>query len=162
MTDPAMPDWTPFERATLNPVTEEQITGMMKSFPKFTREQVELAIYADQPESVWLNSRYQVNLYRRGDIVHLSIKRLDKDRVGPERYRDFMRIKDELVGSEREAVEIYPARSRETDTANQYHLWVMPPMMKLPFGFDDGRNVVGESNGGARQHPFDEEHHIVD
>lgn len=159
------PEWTAFRRGTVPPLTEEQITGAMKSFPQFTRAEIVDQFEDVLNDTIYLNSRYQVNIRYvtvpgiENSIAHLSIKRLDKARVGPERYRDFMRIRDELVGTEREAIEIYPARSREVDTANQYHLWVMPPLMKLPFGWHEGRNVVGESNGGAVQHPFDEEHH---
>jgi hypothetical protein len=53
------------------------------------------------------------------------IQRRDGQKVGSERYKDFMRLRDELFGAEHEAVEMYPARSRETDVANIYHLWVV-------------------------------------
>ncbi|EFH85658.1 DUF7694 domain-containing protein [Ktedonobacter racemifer] len=77
------------------------------------------------PESeIYLNSRYQVHLRRLKandggpDLIHLSFRRLDREIFVP--YRDKMRIKDELVGPECEGVELFPARSREVDTANHY------------------------------------------
>jgi hypothetical protein len=165
----SLPAWTEFRRGSVPPITEEQITGAMKSFPQLSRDAIEASFDDVLNDTIYVNSRYQVNVRYVNDvpgilgtIAHLSIKRLDKERIGPERYRDFMRIRDELMGTEREAVELYPARSREVDTANQYHLWVMPPLAVLPFGWHSGRNVVGDSNGGAKQHPFDEDHHAVD
>jgi hypothetical protein len=56
--------------------------------------------------------------------VHLSIKRFDR---GPVRdWRHLQQIKNEVVGPEAEAFEIFPAESRLVDTANQYHLWAIP------------------------------------
>ena len=92
------------------------------------------------------------------NVVHLSIKRLDNDVIVD--YRDLMAIKDELVGEEHEALMLFPARSREHDTANQYHLWI--PVMKsgepvlIPFGWDNGRHVYDGSKLGASQRPFKE------
>lgn len=91
-------------------------------------------------------------------VVHLSIKRLDNDVIVD--YRDLMSIKDELVGEDHEALMLFPARSREHDTANQYHLWI--PVMRsggpvlIPFGWDNGRHVYDGSKLGASQRPFKE------
>ena len=123
----------------------------------------------EQEETIMVNSRYQVNIRRseandpeRPGLIHLSIKRRDKGVPGPEKYRDFMRIKDELVGPEYEGIEIYPARSREVDTSNQFHLWLIDdPTWRVPFGFNDGRKVVPpvpNSRSGARQAPFEAHH----
>lgn len=94
------------------------------------------------------------------DMIWLSIKRHDKEAFHD--WRIFQRIKNELVGEENEAVEIYPAESRKVDTANQYHLWVMKdPEVRFPFGFFDGRIVdyTGELQKdlapNAKQRPLD-------
>ena len=93
---------------------------------------------------VYLNSRYQVFVYRRRFSgmawLHLSIKRHDRKPVRD--WRDMQRIKNELCGTECEAVELYPAESRCMDTANQFHLWVTPPGVRAPFGFTEGRMVT--------------------
>ncbi|HEU5382295.1 MAG TPA: hypothetical protein VFV38_43325 [Ktedonobacteraceae bacterium] len=104
------------------------------------------------------NSRYLVLLRRNRamddgpDIIHLSIKRLDqRPHIG---YRDLMRIKDTLFGEEYEAVQLFPARSREVDLANQYHLWLRDdPTFRFPFGFTE-RLVSDVSLEGMIQEPW--------
>jgi hypothetical protein len=83
---------------------------------------------------------------------HLSIKRLDQRIVHD--WRDLQRIKNEIVGPEYEAVELFPAESRKVDTANQYHLWVINQKgMRFPFGFQEPMVVddYGVSTIGAVQ-----------
>lgn len=160
MTIRDLPAWTPFERATPIPMTaaeiEAQWNHVHNARPDLTRETFDATIVDLDNDTIFRNSRYQVNVRALGELIHLSIKRLDKDRVGRERYRDFMRIKDQLVGPDHEGVEIYPARSREIDSANQYHIWVFAdPSIRVPFGFNDGRFVDGDSVGNARQHPLE-------
>ena len=86
-----------------------------------------------QNDEIWINDLYQVNIHRNtpnqtfgaGVVVdHLSIKRRDKQPIHD--WRDLQTIKNLLCGPEREAIEVYPAESRLVDTANQYHLWVIP------------------------------------
>tara|TARA_E500000081_G_scaffold104897_1_gene106288 strand:+ start:80 stop:628 length:549 start_codon:yes stop_codon:yes gene_type:complete len=93
-------------------------------------------------------------------VIHLSIKRLDKNPIMD--YRDLMTIKDKLVGEEYEALMLYPSRSREHDMANQYHLWIPTERvsgkpMGIPFGWSCGRRVFNESKFGATQRLFKEE-----
>ena len=38
-----------------------------------------------------------------------------------------MRIKNELISRDAEAIELYPRMDRLCDEANQYHLWVLLP-----------------------------------
>lgn len=77
----------------------------------------------------WLNDRYQCSVRRcrpnpdRPDMIHLSIRR--HDRAACHDWRDFQRIKNDVIGAEHEAVELYPADSRLVDSANQYHSWVL-------------------------------------
>jgi hypothetical protein len=119
------------------------------------------------PESIiFKNSRYQVHIHRMKakndapDLLHLSFKRLDSGIFIP--YRDKMRIKDELIGSEYEAIEIYPARSREVDSANQYHLWIIDDSTyRFPFGFST-RMVTEESVDGSTQEPWPKNERPVD
>lgn len=69
--------------------------------------------------------------------VHLSIH--DRTRSTRHDWRDFQRIKDELVGAEREAFELYPAASRVVDTSNEYHLWVLAAGEAIPVGWVQGK-----------------------
>ena len=111
----------------------------------------------DSEETIWLNSRYQVNRREDTDMVHLSTKRRDRPPPGPERFRDFQRIKNELVGAECVGLEVYPAESNMVDTSNQYHLWVFTdPAYRLPFGLGDKRVVLTGDVGGARQQAFED------
>lgn len=83
-------------------------------------------------------------------MIWLSIRR--QDRAAIRDWRHFQQIKNELVGAECEAVEMYPAESRLVDTANQYHLWCLTdPEARWPFGFDQ-RLVTDAAHGsGAKQ-----------
>jgi hypothetical protein len=91
---------------------------------------------------VWCNDQYVVHVTRRttgehaGTAEHLSIRRVD--RAAARHWRHFQRIKDEIAGPDAEAVELYPASARLVDTANQYHLWCLPPGRRFPFDFADG------------------------
>lgn len=107
-------------------------------------------------EDIFLNDVYQVNVRERespiGKLIHLSIKRRDKQSIHD--WRDLQAIKNELVGQEYEAVELYPAESRVVDTANQYHLWCSPdPEFRFPFGFNDGRIVTDTPLGKSVNRP---------
>ena len=114
-----------------------------------------------QADEIWCNDKYQVNIDRNpehnfGDdiaLVHLSIKTLDKAPIHD--WREFQEIKNLIVGPECEGIEIYPAESRLLDSANQYHLWVLPWGAKVPCGFY-GRGVTSEQPpGGGVQRPLE-------
>jgi hypothetical protein len=75
--------------------------------------------------------------------VHLSIH--DRGRTTKHDWRDFQRIKNELVGEDREAIEIYPAESRLVDASNEYHLWVMPEGTDVGWGFTQ-RHVLDSTD----------------
>ena len=144
--------WTPFEPAVLR---EDQMAKVPGS------DEI-------RKDKVFLNSHYQVNvrLIRQPegwpcDMVHLSIKRIDKHPVHD--WRHFQWIKNELVGEEHEAIEIYPAESRMVDTSNQYHLWVFAePGVRLPIGFNEGRLVWEGNQNGSKQRNWPDEKRPAD
>jgi hypothetical protein len=146
-----LPDWTPFEKATplLNPDLLASLSQEEKG--EFMRIMERTAIYT--------NSRYMVNVERTpkgGDVeIYLSIK--DKWRSARHDWRDFQRIKNELLGPEQEMIEIYPAESRLHDSANQFHLWGVEGK-GVGVGFE-GREVCGPEAApyGAVQRPFEHE-----
>ena len=81
--------------------------------------------------------------FGNAEMVHLNIRRIDGAAIFDWRHRQF--IKNELVGPECEAFEVYPAESRLVDTSNKYHLWAFTdPEIRLPVGIseDDQRDVV--------------------
>jgi hypothetical protein len=102
----------------------------------------------------WRNDLYQVQ--RRGffneafkqDMVHLNIRRVDGAAVFDWRHRQL--IKNQLVGDECEAFELYPAESRMVDTSNKYHLWAfVDPTVRLPVEIGNGgRDIVEDEVKG--------------
>jgi hypothetical protein len=132
--------WTPFERCVV------PTDGLFSICPV---------------RAVWKNSLFTVFVHdvESGDgwpaMLQLSIRR--NDRAPIDDWRAMQRIKNEIVGPENEAVELYPAESRLVDTANQYHLWVLvDPRARFPFGFR-GRLVSETTIGKSQQRPWDDD-----
>lgn len=91
-------------------------------------------------------------------FLHLSIKNVDNAPIRD--WRHFQRIKDELVGQDREAIELYPRRGRVVDEANQYHLWVMPAGFEIQIGYRDGQVCdadIANRPQFSKQRPFGED-----
>ncbi len=136
-----LPEWSIFEAVRLAKPSAEARRGRHEAAGLPLDTFSEEGDYIDEC-TAFVNSRYCV-LIRDVPaqaacpvLWHVMIQRRDGQPVGPERYRDFMRVRDELIGDEHEAVEVYPARSRETDVANVYHLWVMQSAVdEFPIGF---------------------------
>jgi hypothetical protein len=86
-----------------------------------------------------------------GPLYHLSIR--TQQRTTEHDWREFQRIKNELIGPEAEAVELYPAESRLVDTSNQYHLWVFPEF-RFPFGMNERLLTETPVAENSVQRPF--------
>lgn len=107
-------------------------------------------------EKFYINDKYQVNTSVvqsvLGEILHLSVKRLDKEPIHD--WRDMQEIKNIFAGPECEGMEIYPAESRLVDCANQYHIWAFTsPDTRIPIGWQT-RLVASEiqaASVGAKQ-----------
>lgn len=110
----------------------------------------------------YYNGKYQVIVFTEEDGSRvLSIRREDRKAIMD--WRDMQWIKNQILGPEVEAVQLFPAESRLVDTSNQYYLFSNPdPNYRFPFGFQE--RVVNESihvttDGGvnySQQRPFDE------
>ena len=105
-----------------------------------TPSMVEKVLYVEQAVQrmtsmhIFENDVYRVEMNYSPPFINLDIKRHDGGSL--KNWRDFQQIKNELVGPEHEAVELFPAESRLVDTANQYHLWVhVNSDFRFPFGF---------------------------
>jgi len=106
----------------------------------------------------WINDIYQVAKRHLKDdegkpvpMVHLNIRRRDGKPIFRD-WRHFQWIKNQLIGEECEAVEIYPAESRLNDTSNKFHLWCFTdPNYRLPFGMQN-RDVVEHDNAKKPGH----------
>ncbi len=123
--------------------------------------------------AVYTNSRYVCCVYPPSRppgmetfplVVHISFKHVLNIAITD--FRDMQRIKNELVGEECQAIQIFPAESHLVDGANQYHLWCFVPdcwsrpgaprgdgieWPWLPVGFFDGRQVNDTAPDGGRQ-----------
>ena len=97
-------------------------------------------------ETLWANPFYVVHKFlfegTEEGAIHLSIRHQNRKAIRD--WRHFQRIKNELVGAEREAIEIFPPESQLVDTANQYHLFVLPAGATSPFTWNAGRMVTSE------------------
>lgn len=134
--------WTPFQSATFPNGTEQ---ALVENDPAYV--------------GVFLNNLYQVTMREVkgtdfGDVLWLCIVR--RDRTHTHDWRHLQRIKNELVGPEHEAMELYPAESRLVDTNNQFHLWVFEKGKVIPLGYKD-RDVCTEVEGKHKQRPFSPE-----
>jgi len=87
------------------------------------------------------NTHYYVMCFTQetewGTIEHLMIS----DRKGrkiPDHWKFLQKLKNEILGEDRLAIEIYPPTTELINQVNAYHLWVFPKGFKLPFGLNPG------------------------
>ena len=77
-----------------------------------------------------------------GTVEHVAISRMNGN------TRDIpwavkQQIKDELFGSRRIAIEVFPSQKNLVDTCDVYHLWVLPKDFTLPFGLHPTKDPQG-------------------
>lgn len=83
---------------------------------------------------IFENNLYHVEIMPGQPFIHLDIARHDGGVC--KNWRHFQQIKNELIGPEHEAIELFPAESRLVDAGNEYHLWVhATPKFRFPLGF---------------------------
>lgn len=129
---------------TTAPRTTKRKWGEWKELP--TERAGGLASERDRQDLVnWHRNRiYSVRLFEgeahfptyEGDaelktMQMLSIMRRDEKPV--RKWGDLQRIKNEIMGPEYGAVEVYPPQHNLIDPANIYYLWILPPDFELPF-----------------------------
>jgi hypothetical protein len=73
-----------------------------------------------------------------GCVTRLAVARHDKHPLRS--WADLQRIKNEVAGPERVAVEVFPPEAELVDEANFYHLWALPEGFELPFRVRSMRN----------------------
>jgi hypothetical protein len=113
-------------------------TRMRRMLDQEQREEFKATFNNGNPQEAWGNDRYFVVVEFFGDRpkqAHLMIRR--HDRAPIHNWSDLQRIKNEVIGPEVEAIELYPAESRLVDTGNTYHLWAVLGI-RLPFGYQEG------------------------
>ena len=94
-------------------------------------------------EQWWANNLYSGCVEWVGEWAHISFKRHDRGTEIPWQHKQW--IKNDILGKEWEAVEMFPAESRLLNTANQYHLWGTRSIrVGYPVGFV-GRDVGADT-----------------
>lgn len=143
---------TPFKKVT---ISQDEVQLLKEALFKqgFTSLVVDKCVDGEVQGDFFANDKYQVRITRENDLfLHLSIRRLDREPVHD--WRELQQIKNELVGEEHEAVELYPAESRLVDAANQYHLYVFAQSgQRFSFGYQE-RVVSEEPVGLSKQRKF--------
>jgi hypothetical protein len=80
------------------------------------------------PDEYWVNKKFSVSIhtynYKQGEGKKILISRNDGSKNVL--WADKQRIKNELVGSDRFAIECFPLESNLIDFGNVYWLYVMP------------------------------------
>lgn len=110
--------------------------------PRMMHDQ--LGVYTGQwlPEMdrCWIRTEDDVCVCSRlirtpiGNVEHVTITYGITNEKQDFTWAEKQQIKDELFGTKRAAVEVYPAADRLVDVANVYHLWVFDKHYQLPFG----------------------------
>lgn len=168
--------WVKMRPADFDPEKRDaakRIVDRMVADGKVTAEEAEDAMRP--PDEIWGNDLYTATVsYVDGymgfvptddsprtpwqGVLQISYHRHNRKPVRD--WRHGQRIKNDIAGPEREAVELYPAESRLLDGANEYHLWVAPEGAVFPFGVWK-RSVAdleeeGYTGTGARQRPIED------
>jgi hypothetical protein len=152
--------WRPMQRATSSKPLREDLIALTMEHNGQTREEAIASLEKDaNANEVYVNDIYQVQVRElSGDgAVQLNIRRRDGGPILRD-WRHFQNIKNELIGPECEAVELYPAESRLVDTCNKFHLWgVRDPTYRFPMGFEE-RDVDytqrANASPGLKQRPL--------
>jgi hypothetical protein len=133
--------WKPLRRAQLHEPDRTYIAAVMRQNNCDAERARQIADEECHGCEYWCNDLYQVEVRRfRDGLVHLNVRRIDGAAVFKD-WRHFQQIKNELIGPECEAIELYPAESRKVDTSNKYHLYgYADPTFRFPVGFEK-RNV---------------------
>ena len=125
------------------------IKGFYGSFRKISKSELESKKQMFNKEfkrvptcdEAFVNNQYCVMVFNRfvemfdlgGEIKHLVIKPADNKPIR-NHWKTLQAIKNEICGTEQNAIEIYPKESTLIDEANVYHLWVFPESFELTFG----------------------------
>jgi len=132
---------TPLQPAVMDIPKWEEIAAMTGC----TEEQAKGRVNWMKGQKVFANNLYQVNIdYLPGGRAHVMIRRLDRQAI--HNWQHFQEIKNQILGPECEAVELYPKESMLVDARHHYHLWAFTsPQRSFNIGFDIGRQVAGEA-----------------
>lgn len=66
-----------------------------------------------------------------GTVEHFCIRNRDNSDIP---WAEKQKIKNDLAGRKRTAIEVFPSEDRLIDEAGMYHLWILPEEYEPPFG----------------------------
>jgi hypothetical protein len=91
------------------------------------------------PEQIWVNGLFVVQKDSPPNswgAVRIMIRWAD---ARPEHnWPLFQRIKNDLFGEHRTALEVYPSEANKSDVANMYWLWILPEEFDCPIEVKGG------------------------
>lgn len=125
-----VPAWNPNESAAWEPLQRQ---GWSEAEREFHQQSYGIT-------AMWLNTYYMVTVRDRGihegygNVVSLTILQHNGDIRRD--WREWQQIKNQIVGSEWTAIEVYPPESQLVDNGNTFHLWCF--RTPLPFGLNHG------------------------
>ena len=124
------------ERAKEKHVAKLMASGYDQWIDITAREQTKKIIenfHGEKPVKVWQNGCFIVQAFETPNQWHairVMVRWLD---ARPDHdWALFQRIKNDLFGPERVALEVYPAESNKQDVANMYWFWVLPEGFDCP------------------------------
>lgn len=84
-----------------------------------------------------------------GNVEHVTITRGGGtcDGSGEVTWAEKMRIKNELFGENRFAIEVFPKQKNLVDVCDVYHLWVFDKKVNMPFGIGKKEMVHAINRG---------------
>lgn len=147
--------WRPLAPVAVLPASRALIEKTMADYSCDEKRALVILREYQKTCRMFANDLYQVQVRQmEGGLFHLNIRRRDGAPIIRD-WRHFQQIKNEILGPECEAIELYPAESRKVDTSNKYHLWgFADPEKRWTIGFDN-RDVRYEDNSdpGMAQRP---------
>ena len=148
------PHWKPLVLANVVRYPEELVAETARCMGLSAEDALDWLKRQSEACPTYINHLYQVQVFRVDDeMVQLNIRRRDGRPIFRD-WRHFQQIKNELVGEECEAVELYPAESRLVDSSNKYHLFCSTdPTFRFPFGWTarDVQDDTGVKRPGLKQ-----------
>ena len=92
---------------------------------------------------------------RWGKVEHVTItkKGISTDGSGGFSWSEKQKIKNELFGENRDAVEVYPKQDKLVDVCDVYHLWVFDKKIDLPFGIHPKQYTKAVNRGSYSLSP---------
>lgn len=105
--------------------------SMMKlnagKFEEISWREISMTSVKNKPDRAWKNNHYIVQLYRKERVIFgITMDKLMIRRNDAEPIRDWytlQNIKNEILGKEHEAIQIFPKDSELVDVANMYWLF---------------------------------------